>query len=89
MNDNEPDPGNGKNKDYAYAYCLIMITFVIITLSLAMIIGCMEAAGIVLHTNIRNWVGNDHIVIYTLRNINGRQFCAVEIMPVEEVQWDS
>ena len=89
MSSNDPDPGNGENKEYAYACCLIMITFVIIAVSLAMIICGKDAPGIVLLSDIRNWAGNDHIVIYTVRNINGQEFLGVEVLHVERNQEDS
>ena len=64
-----------------------MTTIVLIVLAAMVTIFCMEAAGPLLLSDLRNWIGDNkenRVTIYTLRTLNGRQYWTVEFLPEEE-----
>ena len=61
--DEHMDSENSDNTDIASACFLMVITAVVIAISFVMVIEFMNSVGMVLLSDIRNWAGDDHIVM--------------------------
>ena len=82
--DNENvDPENSEKTDLPAACFFGLITAMVMTVGWVMVLGYINNPRMVIK-DIRNCMGGDHIVVYTVRTINDQQYLDVEIMQIEE-----